>query len=268
MSACGRDVHYCIGCGMVEAYYTRCKSWMCAECAPFKLRKLRGEIARGQPDMLMTLTSNPAIGETPAERAFLVVASFQKFIKRAARHLKLKRISYFVVIEATKRGEPHLHVAMRCPFIPQRLLAAWWQAYTGAHIVRVERIRSQHAVARYISKYLSKSPVTFRATVSADGEQRSRQTRRYWHSQDWCVVTVDKKQKIAHVAGHRILRCCSLSKLALALRGDGWQIVKLSSEGLLAVEPHQGAPPPLWECTVELESYRTKFTERERGLAA
>lgn len=268
MSACGRDLHYCYGEGHVEAYYVRCKSWSCEACWPFKLAKLRAEIAEGEPNKLLTLTCNPAKWETPAQAALGMTDALEPFFRKCAAYLKVKRINRFVVVEQTKRGWPHFHIALRCGFIPQAKFKEWWNDHTGASIVDVRRIKSQRGVARYLAKYLSKSPHAYVSTLRDGDDLATRKLKRYWRSRDWKVGEKARETPSFKIADHRILRFAGLAALELALRGDGWQIIKASREGLLAVEPRQGAPPPLWDCTTDLPSFRQKFTVRALDQAA
>lgn len=266
MSACGRSLHYRCGCDQVEAFYVRCRSWQCEECAPYKLRKLRARICAGKPDMLLTLTCNPERWGSPAEAALAMSAALQEFFRRWRKHLNGKRVPRFVVVEKTKKGWPHFHIAMRSTFVPHALIKGWWHDLTGASIVDVQRVRSQRAVGKYLSKYLSKAPHAYVSTVRGDDGPKTRLCKRHWCSQDWEVEPHEDKAPNFKVAGHRILKECGLDKLAWVLITSGWQIVSRSAEGLHAVAPKGGAPPPLWSCAEDLEGWRSKG--RTRGALA
>lgn len=76
---------------------------------------------------------------------------------------------YVKVVELTKRGTPHLHILLDCPFVSQRWLSERWNELTGNNIVDVRRIGSATELARYVSKYLTKQhgPTTHRRRWSA-----------------------------------------------------------------------------------------------------
>lgn len=100
--------------------------------------------------------------------------AFAVLIKRFERHLGQKP-EFYAVTEQTKRGEPHLHVLMRCGYIPQRLVSQWWQELTGARIVDIRRVKDAKKAARYVAKYLAK------------GLHKFGNSKRYWSSRGWLL---------------------------------------------------------------------------------
>jgi hypothetical protein len=156
----------------VDIKPTGCRSWTCDICAP--LRKARCEIQarRGQPTKFLTLTCNPRIGASPADRRKRMGAAFPLLIHRMERYLKIK-IEYFAVTEQHKSGEPHLHILLRCGYVPQQLISKWWNELTGAFRVDIRQIKDKTKAAKYIAKYLNK------------GLHKFGTSKRYWMSRGW-----------------------------------------------------------------------------------
>ncbi len=69
--------------------------------------------ANGQPNSFLTLTVNPNDEDYPADRARRMVIAFRELVRRIKKTYRYERFDYFAVMEATKRGEPHMHVLLR-----------------------------------------------------------------------------------------------------------------------------------------------------------
>jgi hypothetical protein len=61
------------------------------------------------------------------------------------------------VVELTKNGWPHLHVAVDCGYVEQRTLSLWWNELTGSPVVDIRAIHSTRSLSKYLAKYLTKS---------------------------------------------------------------------------------------------------------------
>lgn len=154
-------------------YPLACKRWTCPECAPKRKRALKADARAGHPNSFLTLTVNPAYFVSPAHRAQELVAAWRKLRRRIIAKHKLKKLPFLCVVERTAKGEPHLHVLLRAPFIPQAWISAQMQELMGAPIVDIRRVDNEGRAAAYISKYLAKDPTKFPGL------------KRYWRSQDW-----------------------------------------------------------------------------------
>nr|CRY95958.1 hypothetical protein [uncultured prokaryote] len=109
----------------------------------------------------MTLTVNPATQGFAGDHARKMIDSWKLLVKRIRRAFPAKRIEYLYVVEATKRGEPHMHVMMRAPFIPQKWLSKTWCELTEAFIVDIRRCNGAAEIANYCAKYAGKAPHHF-----------------------------------------------------------------------------------------------------------
>lgn len=156
--------------GGTTAHTLWCRSWICSDCEPFRRAALKAFAQSGAPKTFLTLTVNPTLGVSPAGRAALLVDAFRILIRRARAKFSKSPIEYFAVFEATKSGEPHLHVLMRAPFIPQKWISSVMKELIGAPIVDIRFIDNVGRAAHYVAKYVGKRPGKF-GTL-----------KRYWHS--------------------------------------------------------------------------------------
>ncbi len=133
---------------------TTCKSWWCSKCKIPKALRLREKICSGDPERMITLTSNPAASSTPSESITLMKAGWVRLLNKIRQHTK--GFQYVLIWELTKRGWPHIHIAFRGPYISHAFLKYWWNAFTGAPVVNITQIKSPRHASRYIAKYFVK----------------------------------------------------------------------------------------------------------------
>jgi len=157
-----------------------CRSWGCDYCNPIRKRQLVDLAKSGQPNRLVTITVSPAVGVSAADRAQRLAAAWRRVVQRWRRLNQTQELEYLAVFEATKRGEPHLHVLCRSGYIAQRWLSVQMRELLGSPIVDVRRIHSARHAALYVSKYVGKAPHHF-ATC-----------KRYWQSKAYATPVADK----------------------------------------------------------------------------
>jgi hypothetical protein len=150
-----------------------CRSWQCADCAPYRVSMLKRLAVDGQPTSFITLTVNPAHGQSPEERAQQLSDAWKIVVKRARRKWTKAPLEYFCVFEETKKGEPHLHILARAPYIPQKWLSMQMQELINAPVVDIRKVGRAINAARYVAKYVGKGPKAFPAL------------KRYWQSSGW-----------------------------------------------------------------------------------
>lgn len=154
-----------------------CNSWKCEICHPRRADRLQAQAHAGAPNSFLTLTSNPRVGASPDERARLLSAAWKNLRRWIKRNYNLRAVPFLAVFEKTKRGEPHLHILMRAPFIKQADISLKMDEYADAPIVWITRVRSKKHAARYVAKYVGKDPALFEGT------------KRYWQSPDYQVTS-------------------------------------------------------------------------------
>lgn len=152
-----------------------CRRWTCEYCQPKRHRQLIAIALSGQPNKMLTLTVNPAVGETPTERRRLLHNAWRTLHKRMCRRTKTKAIPYIAFVERTKQGEPHLHILMRCKYIPFKWYRANMRKLIRAPHVHIKKVSSQARAAFYVTKYCTKEPAQF-------GTQK-----RYWLSRNYQI---------------------------------------------------------------------------------
>ena len=178
-----------IGCvvkqqgSIVSAVKLTCRSWQCAECAPRRRLQLINEAKEGMPNIFLTLTCNPGWFSSPEERAQKMVWAWRIIRRRAAKKWPNFRCEFMAVFEATKHGEPHLHIVCRSSFIPQRWISAQMAELIGAPVIDIRAVRSRKRVAEYVSKYISKRSIKF-GTL-----------KRYWRSMGYLKISRAEKRR-------------------------------------------------------------------------
>jgi len=122
---------------------------------------------------LLTLTVNPHYYDTPAQRLVMLAWAWRTTVKRLRREYGHDAIEYMAIVEATKLGEPHLHILLRSPFIPQRYLSRCMSELIHSPIVDIRKVRNADEVVRYVAKYVTKKPAQFGTS------------KRYWQSKNY-----------------------------------------------------------------------------------
>lgn len=161
------------GDGFIDVKPLPCNRWSCDYCAPRRRFQLVALATSGEPNKILTLTVNPARGQSANNRRDMLHDAWKRLVKRILRKHKWKTLPYMAFLERTKAGEPHLHILLRCPFISQRWLSEQMRKMIGAPIVWIERINSTSHAVRYVTKYVSKAPAQFG------------KGKRYWVSRGW-----------------------------------------------------------------------------------
>lgn len=151
----------------------RCRSWSCQLCAPLRRKKLIAQGIKGRPQVLLTLTVNPGYLSSPEERARGLVRAWRNLRQWIRREYDVERLPFLAVMEATKAGEPHLHILARMPYVPQHRLSEKMAEYLDAPVVDIRYIRNPQQAVGYVAKYIGKAP------------ERFGDLKRYWSSQDW-----------------------------------------------------------------------------------
>lgn len=185
-----------------------CRSWGCDYCRPNRRRQLIARAASGQPNKFLTLTVNPHYGASALERRDRLHDAWTKLVKRILRQFALPperrwvltgkprqpgreawvrrvtaetpakaitRLPYAAFIEKTKLGEPHLHILLRVPYIPQDWIAEQMADMTASPICDIRAIANNKQAIGYVTKYVGKEPAQF-------GNRK-----RYWFSKNWTV---------------------------------------------------------------------------------
>lgn len=172
---CSESVIVNHGIEEAQAVTLKCRSWTCELCQPDRKRDLIALAKGGRPKVFITLTVNPARSADPVARARVLVKAWRLIVKRAKKRHGYKKLPYFCVFEATKAGEPHLHILADVPWLDQKWLSRQMADIAGAPIVDIRKIRSPSHIAHYVAKYIGKAPQKF-GTL-----------KRYWYTRGWEV---------------------------------------------------------------------------------
>lgn len=164
----------------IEVSTLFCRTWSCDICYPRRQHEVAQEIQAGRPTTFITLTIPAGRGRTPLTACEALKGALADLIRQIRKRHPDAKVEYFAVVEKTKRGWPHLHVAARMPFVPQAWVSAVMKRLIDAPIVDIRAVKSQKGVARYLSKYLAK------------GLERFGTLKRYWKSQGWLKPADDE----------------------------------------------------------------------------
>ena len=161
------------GIAAARAVTLKCRSWSCEICQPERKKQLIRLARSGAPKTFITLTVNPETGIDRIDRARTLVKAWRLIVKRAKRRHGYAKIGYLCVFEATKAGEPHLHILSTVPWLDQKWLSRQMAELAEAPIVDIRKVKSSGHIAHYIAKYIGKAPHRF-GTL-----------KRYWYTKDW-----------------------------------------------------------------------------------
>ncbi len=206
----GSIVNHGIDCA--RAVTLKCRAWTCDLCHDDRRRQLVALAKAGQPTTFITLTSNPSRPGTPASRARGLADAWRTIVKRACRKYHYKGFAYFCVLEATKKGEPHLHILARVKWIDQRWLSRQMRELTGAPIVDIRMVKSAGEIAAYVGKYVGKAPHRFETC------------KRYWTTRSWNLVKPDPLELAGDWFDSWKVCKRSLAYLREDWEGRGWEV--------------------------------------------
>ncbi len=195
-----------------QAVSLRCRAWTCELCEKSRRQQLVALAKSGEPTTFITLTVNPAHGANPVDRARQLADAWRTIIKLVRKKYGYTKIPYFCVFEATKNGEPHLHILARVKWISQKWLSSQMEALINAPIVDIRRVRDKKKLAYYVSKYCGKAPHRF-ATC-----------KRYWTTQDWELTKFKPEPPPGRWHSKWELVRVPLSALADEWRAQGYEV--------------------------------------------
>lgn len=148
-----------------------CNSWQCEVCAPRRAWRCAQDMLAGRPTKFLTLTVKSTRSFSKEQRARELLRAFQKWVRQVrAKHGKA-HCEYYYVFEDTQKGEPHLHVVGRWPFIPKKEISEFFGREIGAPNTRIDGVQSPKGLAAYLTEYLTKGPTKF-GTLKRYGNSR------------------------------------------------------------------------------------------------
>ena len=201
-----------------------CRSWSCPECSLVRARQLVELAQSGQPTKFITLTVNPATGRSPEDRARALVDAWRALVVLLCEELQIDHIPYFCVFEATKKGEPHLHILARMPYIRQRWLSKQMADLIEAPIVDIRVVKNARHIAFYLAKYIGKDPHHFGTC------------KRYWTTRSYALAQVEPDPPDPIWADYWYVCKRALWLLQRTWTTMGWD-VQMEGSMLVAMDP-------------------------------
>jgi len=154
-------------------------------------------------------------------------AAVKLLMARWRRKLRGRELEYASVTEATKKGWPHFHLALRTPWISTTWISNAWADILDAPIVKIKRVKTVKGLAMYLSKYLSKDP------------SRIGTGKRYWFSQGYRPDRSEERAAHARRFSYRWFYM-SVPEVVGYLTSEEWMPITMSDD--LAVL-HPVGPP-------------------------
>lgn len=191
--------------------------------------------AAGRPTRFLTLTVNPAIGVDAADRLRLLSHSWRLLRKRIMRQYPGEEVEFLAVVEATEAGEPHLHILLRAPFIPQGWISDVMNELMQSPIVDIRRVRGRRQVVAYVAKYIAKQPAQFEGS------------KRYWSSRAYEVPAGDAERQRDACKVPWLLVKDSPARIIAAWVNEGWLVRRDKRESWIGWPVTAFPDSPVWE---------------------
>ena len=211
----------------IRAITLRCRCWSCDFCLPMRKARLVEDVAAGQPNRLLTLTTRYVEGADPIAEARRFTLAWGRLWRLIRKRYPGQSLAFFVVREAHKSGWPHIHVALRAPFIKWEWLSAQWEALTGSSGADIRAIYKAGDAAKYLAKYIGKDPHRFGTT------------KRYWHSRNWFDVRPEPRPETSGWNSRWYLVRETIGRLAELAWMSRWEVTMNGSLGYFEAR----APP-------------------------
>ncbi len=201
----------------VRAAILRCKCWSCDMCLPLRKARLIRDVVDGEPTKFLTLSTRWTEGGDPDAEAQRQTAWFATLRRRMKKAWPSEDFAYYAVREGTKRGWPHLHIAMRNIYISSGWISKNWQDITGSDNIKIKKIYGSKGAAKYLAKYIGKNPMRFGTT------------KRYWCSKNWFEPRPEREPPegdwdtiwhIVHVPWMALAELYSMRRYEFTLRGE------------------------------------------------
>ena len=209
-----------------------CKSWGCLRCGRLRRKQLIAIAVAGEPNKMLTLTVSPDVGDSPTARRKLLHEAWVKLRKRMARKLGVRHIPYMAFVEKTKRGEPHLHILLRCGYIHYTWYRQQMRQLLKSPVIWIEKIKGTRNAAFYVSKYCTKAPAQFGAM------------KRYWQSQDYNQSKKEFKEVVRQIFADARVIVGSYIEFEKTHLEQGWAFKEISDGWVDWIHPRQATAPP------------------------
>jgi hypothetical protein len=207
-----------------------CRSWHCEHCWPKRKRQLIAMALAGCPNKMLTLTVNPAVGNSPDHRRVLLHKAWVVLRKRMARKLRVKNVPYMAFVEKTEAGEPHLHILLRCNYIPFKWYSANMRKLLRAPHVWINKISTATRAAYYVTKYCAKAPAQFG------------KLKRYWQSANYTTRKDKENIKKVFTREHDFKLFERYSEIVDRRLKAGWALKPLKDGWVDFIRPSKMTP--------------------------
>lgn len=156
--------------GMQITVPTACKTWGCLSCRDRVKNRIARMIEYGCLILgscwLITLTFRKS--ESNPRTADSVNTAFRGLLSKLKKRPLFREMAWWKVIEATKKGQPHLHLVVGGISSSQTkrqiknvISTAWYEMTGDSYIVDVTPVLGAKGAAAYLTKYLVKAMMSW-----------------------------------------------------------------------------------------------------------
>ncbi len=201
----------------------RCKKWTCPVCGPILARLWAKRIADAKPQRMITLPCDHKRFPHPQ-------AAYEAMKDALPRLIRLIRsqigpMEYALVWEIHEDGYPHLHMAHRGRYIPQKWLSRVWDNLGFGPVVDIRQVKTAKGAAAYLAKYMTKTVAAAKDTLALTRVIQA--SRRYFQRSMFSVTSLVPP-------GGMTQRC----------KGEAYDVIRyLVDRGMYVPDPAQPGPP-------------------------
>lgn len=141
----------------------RCKKWVCPRCGPILAHIWSKRIADAKPQRMLTLTCDHTRFPNPQTAYEAMKAALPRLVRLL--RARIGPFEYAAVWELHEDRYPHLHIAMRGHYVPQKWLSLAWDHLGLGPVVDIRQVKTRKGAAHYMAKYMCKTVAAGKAGV-------------------------------------------------------------------------------------------------------
>jgi len=220
----------------------KCKRWKCEICNPDNRWKVMCKARDGLPNLFLTLTVSDKGYEDENAQARDMKRGLVLLRRRIEAHWGIKNIPFIVVFERHKRGQPHMHLLLRAPYLHQKVLLGMWRDIMGSGGVNTKFVKNKEKILFYITKYIGKDLAHFEGC------------KRWWRSQNFNVVKEEREPIILFG------ECLYIDRVSLEYLHD-----RLKRDGMIVSEIKRGGFSfTSRRCMYQAQNYQMPWRDARR----
>lgn len=210
-----------------EISLLKCKRWSCEICNPDCRWKVMCKARDGLPNLFLTLTVSDKGYADAHEQARDMKRGLVMLRRRIERHWGIKNIPFIVVFEKHLKGQPHMHLLLRAPYLHQKVLLGMWRDIMGSGGVNTKFVKDKKKILFYITKYIGKDLAAFEGC------------KRWWRSQNFNVSKDEREPIFLYGDGFRVV-ATNFGDLTEQMLRDGYRLERIGRHRVKFEIPEEG----------------------------